>query len=413
MARTRLTARLIEGLKPEGRETHLWDAEVPGLGLRIRPSGAMTWIYKRGRRWTLGPVGTVSLPDARTLARRTAMDLIEGRKPTVGLAASRETNRISLTVNDLLDRYLTDHATTRCTPSTGKLYERVARLHLRPALGKMRIDDVGAGDVDALLSRLSKRPQTANLAFDLLRAAFRKGLRWSLRSKALGSPCEGAERFEVDDRGTHLNPGELRLLLTALGEMLSNAADRAAVGVLLALASTGCRRDEMRQLDWSMVDWSEGRVRWPRTKTGAGELLLSEPAIALLDVFWRAAGKPAVGPAFAGPRPRVAVGRDSVYRRWDAAKRRAAAMADKAGMDGSADRISRARPHDLRHSFASISLSAGLSLDEVRRLLRHRDRRSTERYAQWLPDAERGLAARVGGIVPSFALPPPDARAEG
>lgn len=410
MARTRLTARMVDGLRADGTERHLWDSEVPGLGLRVRPSGSMSWIYKRGRRWTLGSVGTILLPDARALARRAALDIAEGREPSVGTAAAREVVRSSLTVGDLLDRYLADHAATRCSPSTERLYERVARLHLRPTLGAMRIDDVGAGDVDALLSKLARRPQTANLAFDLLRAAFRKGLRWGLRSKGLGNPCEGADRFEVEERGTHLTPDELRLVLGVLGEMLADSDDRTSVGVLLVLASMGCRRDEVRELDWSMIDWQEGRVRWPKTKTGAGELLLSGPALALLEAFWRQADKPSSGPAFPGPRARASVGKDAVYRRWSTAKKRAAGQATSLGMEGSAERILSARPHDLRHTFAAIALSAGLSLDEVRRLLRHRDRRSTERYAQWLPDAERGLAARVGAVVPALALPSPDAR---
>lgn len=396
--RVKMTERLLTTLKPVTAETCLWDSEVPGLGLRMRPSGARTWVFKRGRRWTLGVAGSISLGDARRLAQKAAVDLAEGREPTVGVTAERVARTAAMTVDDLLDRYLADHASSRCTASTKALYERVARLHVRPRIGKLRLDRIGHGEVDRMVAELSATPPTANLAFDLVRAAFAKGLRWKIRPRELGNPCEGGERYDVAGREHHLNAAELSGLLTVLGGMLSVPEDRVPALVLLALAATGCRRDEVRTLRWEWIDWQENRIRWPTTKTGAGELVLSAEAVMLLSAVHRDAGQPRTGVAFPGPKEDRPVGRDAVYRRWDAAK--VAAVA--AGLD--ADRILPTRPHDLRHSFASLALSSGMSLDDVRRLLRHKDRRSTERYAKWLPAAERELAQRVGRIVPSLPV---------
>jgi len=399
MARTKLTERAVTGARATEKEVILWDTEVPGLGLRVRPSGAKSWIVKRGKRWTLGSAGSISLADARKLAQRSSADIAEGKAPTVGLAATKAARAAQATVADLIERYLTDHAKARCAPSTKALYERTARNHIIPRIGHLRLDRIGHGDVDSLIAGLSDSKPTANLSFAILRAAFAKGLRWGMRPKELGNPCEGAEQYALQGKGHHLTADELRVLLSVMAPMLGDGEDRSPAAVLLLLAATGCRRDEIRTLRWEWIDWTEGRVRWPSTKTGAGELLLTVHALRMLGELHREAGMPSHGVAFPGPRPDQPVGRDAVYRRWDAIKRRAVTM----GLP--AERIMPARPHDLRHSFASIALSAGMGLDDVRRLLRHKDRRSTERYAQFQPHAERAIAARAGEVVP--ALPSP------
>lgn len=53
-------------------------------------------------------------------------------------------------------------------------------------------------------------------------------------------------------------------------------------------------------------------------------------------------------------------------------------------MGVAADRIASMRPHDLRHSFATLALSSGLPISDVGRLLRHRNGKSTARYAKHL-----------------------------
>ena len=40
----KLTQRLIETAKPSGRDAYIWDSEVPGFGLRIKPTGTKSLI---------------------------------------------------------------------------------------------------------------------------------------------------------------------------------------------------------------------------------------------------------------------------------------------------------------------------------------------------------------------------------
>jgi hypothetical protein len=57
------------------------------------------------------------------------------------------------------------------------------------------------------------------------------------------------------------------------------------------------------------------------------------------------------------------------------------------------------RLHDLRHSFASFGVSAGLSLPVIGALLGHKDVSTTQRYAHLANDTARQAANDVAGVV--------------
>ena len=50
MASQRITKRVVDGLKVEVSEYAVWDAQLPGFGVRVRPSGSMSYIvvYRAG-----------------------------------------------------------------------------------------------------------------------------------------------------------------------------------------------------------------------------------------------------------------------------------------------------------------------------------------------------------------------------
>ena len=69
-ARRKLTDAAIDRLRPHAREYTVWDGNVPGLGVRVRPSGGKTWVMLEGtdactRRVSLGPVSTMTVGEAR------------------------------------------------------------------------------------------------------------------------------------------------------------------------------------------------------------------------------------------------------------------------------------------------------------------------------------------------------------
>ncbi len=71
----KITKRTVDALEPRNREHVLWDDEIKGFGVRVRPSGRKTYIVKyreRGRavKVTIGPHGAISPAAARGQGRR-------------------------------------------------------------------------------------------------------------------------------------------------------------------------------------------------------------------------------------------------------------------------------------------------------------------------------------------------------
>src|SRR5690349_12645066 len=101
----RVTKRTVDAAMPDanGGDRFLWDAEVKGFGLRIKPSGVKSYVLKyrigpRTRRLTIGKHGSPWTPEE---ARRRACDLLhlvsDGRDPATERAEARK----SLTVADV------------------------------------------------------------------------------------------------------------------------------------------------------------------------------------------------------------------------------------------------------------------------------------------------------------------------
>jgi integrase len=64
------------------------------------------------------------------------------------------------------------------------------------------------------------------------------------------------------------------------------------------------------------------------------------------------------------------------------------------------------RPHDLRHSFASVMIAGGASLPVIGALLGHRDVKTTQRYAHLSTDPLKAAADHVGGVIASHLKGP-------
>ena len=68
--RIRLTDANAGRFRPGESEYTVRDTKIPGLGVRIKPSGYRTWVYHGSasgspRRHSLGPVGLKTVEDAR------------------------------------------------------------------------------------------------------------------------------------------------------------------------------------------------------------------------------------------------------------------------------------------------------------------------------------------------------------
>src|SRR4051812_45701649 len=111
----KINRRSVSALKPSADPVTYYDDALTGFGLRVRPTGAASWIveYRPGaggrgvtkRRMVIGTLATLTPEKAREAAEKLLAKVKLGADP----AADRSSARKAETVNDLLDHYLDHH----------------------------------------------------------------------------------------------------------------------------------------------------------------------------------------------------------------------------------------------------------------------------------------------------------------
>ena len=160
---------------------------------------------------------------------------------------------------------------------------------------------------------------------------------------------------------------------------------------------TGCRRNEIRSLQWDWGDFDRGCLRLPDSKTGAKIVPLAAVALALLSAL------PRTSP-FVLPSSRSDGHIVGLQKAWDKVRVRATELArERATAAGEpperALNLSDVRLHDLRHSYASFAVADGATLFLVGKVLGHRQTRTTEVYAHLHDDPLRAVADRTGAKI--------------
>lgn len=385
MARVALTVQVVDSAKPQANAYRLHDSKVPGLSLRILPSGVKSWnvTWARNRDLAIGKYPTVTLEAARTRARRKLAEADEHGAP-LALLKSKPRH---LTWGAFLTDHYKPHvlATAKSgTATVANLEAQFAHLDDTPLAGITRADfDV----FKASRLKAKIKPATVNRDLDRIKAALTQAVAWEMLEN---NPLAGVKRIkrDIEQRIRYLTKDEEKALRSALEAREARAATRresgdawrtergreakgAIVGysdhlmpmTLLAL-NTGLRRGELTQLKWADIDLEGKRltVRAGYAKSGkARHIPLNTESLQVLQTYRKQhTGK---GELF---------GVASVKTAW-------------AGLMKEA-KIAGFRFHDLRHSFASKLVMRGIDLNTVRELLGHGDIAMTLRYAHLAPE---------------------------
>jgi integrase len=368
----KLTDSIVKSLLiPASGNRIYYDLAVKGFGCRVTAAGGRAFILNyrtragRERRYTIG-----SIPEWKTGAAREEAEVLKkridrGEDPLAEIQAGRD----APTIADLCARYLDEHAHKKRSESDDI---RVVNRFILPAMRNLKVADVTFSDIDGLHRKITKSGTAtrANRVVSLLSKMFSLAIRWGWRAD---NPAKGIERNPETKRDRYLSGDELARLTRALGEQ----ADQQAANVIRMLLLTGARRGEVLNADWDQFDLANGVWTKPGATTKqktAHRVPLSAPARQLLTEIHATKG-----PVFPGCTA------DHLKRVWEAICRRA--------------EITGVRIHDLRHTYASLLASSGLSLPVIGALLGHTQTQTTQRYAHLLDDPLRQATETVGAII--------------
>ncbi|MDQ3347891.1 MAG: site-specific integrase [Acidobacteriota bacterium] len=379
----------------------VWDTKLPGLVLRVRATGAASYavIYGRAKKVTLGKLAAFTPAEARERAKQVLGEIAHGKDPQ----AERRKRRAGTLRGFLTTQYQPWAEANRKT-------------------GAQTVTRILAAFPDALLNhplaeltgfhleqwRTSRRKAdlkdtTVNRDLDALRAVLSKSVEWGLLAE---HPMRRVRRAKVDTIGRlrYLSPAEEQRLRAALeGRDDSRRAGRGRFNAwraergyktlpdygtypdhitpitLLAL-NTGLRRGELLGLTWGDVDLLQARltVRGASAKTGlTRHVPLNTEAVSVLRT-WKPTDAADSAPVFPGPDGGAMFSLKTAWQK----------VAKAAKLDGFTF-------HDLRHTFASKLVQAGVDLNTVRELLGHADIKMTLRYSHLAPEHRAAAVAKL------------------
>ncbi len=328
----------------------------------------------RQRRVVLGPHGTLTAEQARSMARGMLAQVSVGGDPAGDIKATRE----APTVADLATDYLERHAIPNKRPASAKVDQSMLDRIILPHLGKVKAAAVTRRDVELIHNGLRSKRYSANRVLALLSKMFSLAVAWGWRAD---NPAKGIPRFPEDKRERWLNADEL----TRLWSVLEEHPNRRRANAVKLMILTGSRRSEVLTASWEQFDLVHGVWTKPshHTKQKRTEHVpLSVPALALLAAM-RAEAEP--DPIYLFPGDEAGKSLTDIKYFWRRVCR-------EAGLE-------KVRLHDLRHTYASRLVSDGVSLHIVGRLLGHTQPQTTARYAHLDDEALRRATNSFAKVV--------------
>jgi len=403
--REKINNRTVKSFKPGDRPFEVSDVDLPGFTLRVQPSGVRTF-YARYRlpqggqnRVRIGRAGVLTVAQAREKARQILADAVQGLDPGEAKRAGK-----GHTLGSFLDEVYEEWCVSNRKEGRG-ITDRI-RSSFGSLLGK-KLDELNAWTVERWRTKRLKgkcKISTSNRDLAYLKAALSRAVEWGALSE---HPLKSVKlkREDHTPKVRYLSDDEESALMSALDSREERIraerdsanrwreergyrpfpdlrqhvySDHLKPMVLLSL-HLGVRRGELFDLQWADIDFDRRvlSVRGGTAKSGkTRHLPMNDVAYGVLEDWQKQTGKTGL------------VFKNSAGKRFDHVNSAWRRIMKEAG-------ITNFRWHDLRHSFASKLVQAGVDLNVVRELLGHSDLRVTLKYAHLAPRQTTDAVAKL------------------
>jgi len=411
----KLTKRVIEALEPKAQPYDVRDSLCRGFLVRIEKKSKTFWFAfsahkfggRRGQRIYLGEFPGRKVEGMRAEADAAKADVGKGIDPRLSRKEKRaqaEKEKLATlktflddkfepwavahmrSAKDQLTRIRSDFADHLTKPMTG--FHEVMIEGLRQKWKKEGLNPKTINrDVQRIGSVLSRAVEWGVLDRHPLKGLKPMKYNKTPRVRYLSPTEEAALREALIKREDRMRAERVRMNehLAARGKELlpsyeGDYLDRLRPLVLVAL-NCGLRRGELFSLHWENVRLDEKWLTVIAATAKSGQtrrIPLNNEALAVLTT-WRDRQTDTSGLVFSGADGARLT---NITKSWNR-------VVKSAGVTGF-------HFHDLRHSFASKLVQAGVNLNTVRELLGHKDLETTQMYAHLDPQNLIAAVAHVG-----------------
>lgn len=372
---------MISELSPKAREYAVADSQLSGLSVRVRKSGTKTWIVRardnRGQlcRITLGNTSCLSPQQARARGEVAKAELRQGITPR------NEDEMRGPTANQFFETYLQRHAINKKRPRTIQEDKGYWRRCLGPALGKFPMRSITQRDIQDFMEQHAGCPIQANRSLSLIKHMFSCWRKWEYRTD---DPCQNISTYSEHFREVYLDAPAV----AALFDAADHDADNSAAAIVKLGVLTGARASEILKMRWSELSDSPGGLIWtlPASKTKQREAnikALNAQATSIIQA-WKSDNRNRVSPWVFPALSDSQKARHFPTKSWQRIRR-------KAGFE-------ELHFHDLRHTFASLAIKGGASLELIGKNMGHTRIETTHRYAHIAATD----AQKVSSVLPTF-----------
>ena len=334
-------------MSPKGKT---WNYPFGSVYFRLTKSGQERWyIYYRidGKRVRKVVKGAQCRADALKVLQVEVADAFRGKH---GFAKQER----AIKFKDFAALYLEHSKLQKRSWHTDKC--RIES-HLEPFFGEMDLKDITSQSIESYRAKRLEtgvKRSTTNRELALMKVMYSKAIDWRYCPE---NPVRRLKLFAENDNQIEriLGPGEEKRLFEASAEHLRP--------ILKVAIYTGMRRGEILGLKWDQVDFLRSQIRVERTKSGRTRFIpINSELMDTLKELKKRKG----GGEYLFPNPESGRSLQDVKTAFKAACRRAG--------------IKRLRFHDLRHTFGTRLVEAGIDLITVKALMGHSTVTVTERY---------------------------------
>jgi integrase len=405
---------LLATLAPSSAPFEVNDSELKGFGLRVQPSGVMSYFVRyrlRGKqtRYVIGRTTEFTPAQARDAAKSTLAGINLGTNPL--------DDRKPIVQAKTLGQFMADDFAPWATTHRKAAASNLARIRVNfSAHWDKPLTELSAVAVERWRQhrlnhpKAPAKPSTVNRDLAALKAALTKAVEWEILEQ---HPLTKVKLSQVDTAGVvrYLSDAERKALETALTRREATKREERAKAntwrqergypamadlveqvyidylhpAVIVSLNTGLRQGELLSLTWANIDLVGQQLSIHGANAKSGKTrhvpLNSEALLAL--TAWHKQSPTSDILVFPGTNGKKKV---DVKTAW------ARLLKDA--------KIDNFRWHDMRHDFASQLVMAGVDLNTVRELMGHADLKMTLRYAHMAPAHKAAAVEKLVRVAP-------------